>query len=200
MVEMANTDLMSVFVALPIIASGRGLVYNEHRENLLPAGLPVFPRQFFAGAKAMKKVISDVEEKLRTKDYKLTSRRENILQVLIENKDKHLSAEEIYYLVKKRAPDVGLATVYRTLELFSDFEIIHSIDFGDGRKRYELVQAEEEGHRHHHLICLRCGEIQEVTEDLLEDLERKVTQTYGFSITDHQLKIFGYCRSCREKK
>ncbi|MGQ9823850.1 MAG: Fur family transcriptional regulator [Desulfotomaculales bacterium] len=147
----------------------------------------------------MKKVINDVEEKLRTKDYKLTSRRENILQVLIENKDKHLSAEEIYYLVKKKAPDVGLATVYRTLELFTDNAIIHSIDFGDGRKRYELVQAEEEGHHHHHLICLRCGAIQEVTEDLLEDLERRVTQKYGFCITNHQLKIFGYCKKCWER-
>ncbi|MEW6424395.1 MAG: Fur family transcriptional regulator [Bacillota bacterium] len=147
----------------------------------------------------MKKVISDVEEKLRTKDYKLTSRRENILQVFIENQDKHLSAEEIYYLVKKRAPDVGLATVYRTLELFSDFEIIHSIDFGDGRKRYELIQAEEDAHHHHHLICLRCGRIQEVTEDLLEDLEKRVTRLYNFSITNHQLKIFGYCQGCREK-
>lgn len=155
-------------------------------------------RLCFCGCGTMKKVISDVEEKLRTKDYKLTSRRENILQVLIENKDKHLSAEEIYHLVKKRAPDVGLATVYRTLELFTDFAIIHSIDFGDGRKRYELVQTEEEGHHHHHLICLHCGMIQEVTEDLLENLEKRVTQEYGFSITNHQLKIFGYCRKCRE--
>ncbi|MEW5899497.1 MAG: transcriptional repressor, partial [Bacillota bacterium] len=73
------------------------------------------------------------------------------------------------------------------------------IDFGDGRKRYELIQTEEEGHHHHHLICLRCGKIQEVTEDLLEDLEKRVTRTYNFTITNHQLKIFGYCKACGEK-
>lgn len=147
----------------------------------------------------MKKIIDDVEEKLRTKDYKLTSRREYILQVLLENKDKHLSAEEIYYLVKKKNPDVGLATVYRTLELFLDFDIVHGIDFGDGRKRYELVQEDDEGHHHHHLICVCCGKIQEVTEDLLEDLEKKVTTAYNFVITNHQLKIFGYCKNCQGK-
>ena len=156
-------------------------------------------KDVWTGVHPMRKVITDVEEKLRTKDYKLTSRRENILQVLIENQDKHLSAEEIYYLVKKRAPDVGLATVYRTLELFTDFAITHRIDFGDGRKRYELIPAEEEGHHHHHLICLHCGKIQEVTEDLLEDLERRVVQTYNFTITNHQLKIFGFCETCRNK-
>lgn len=137
-----------------------------------------------------------MEEKLRSAEYKLTPRREHILQVFLENKDKHLSAEEIYTLVKKRAPDIGLATVYRTLELFLDFDVIHSIDFGDGRKRYEFGQGEGEKHHHHHLICTRCGKIQEVTEDLLEELETRVNHAYDFIITDHQLKFFGYCKEC----
>jgi Fur family ferric uptake transcriptional regulator len=144
----------------------------------------------------VKKIIYEVEEKLHSGEYKLTPRREHILQVFLENKDKHLSAEEIYNLVKKRAPDVGLATVYRTLELFLDFDVIHSIDFGDGRKRYEFGQGEGEKHHHHHLICTRCGKIQEVTEDLLEELEARVNQAYDFIITDHQLKFFGYCKKC----
>jgi Fur family ferric uptake transcriptional regulator len=144
----------------------------------------------------VKKIIYEVEEKLHSGEYKLTPRREHILQVFLENKDKHLSAEEIYNLVKKRAPDVGLATVYRTLELFLDFDVIHSIDFGDGRKRYEFGQGEGEKHHHHHLICTRCGKIQEVTEDLLEELEARVNQAYDFIITDHQLKFFGYCKEC----
>ena len=100
----------------------------------------------------MNKVIYDVEEKLKAREYKLTSRRESILRVLLENKDKHLSAEEVYNLVKEKAPDVGLATVYRTLELFSEFDIIHSMDFGDGRKRYEYGDRDTTGHPHHHVI------------------------------------------------
>lgn len=145
----------------------------------------------------MKDVITDVGEKLKAREYKLTPRRESILRVLLENKDKHLSAEEVYNLVKEKAPDVGLATVYRTLELFSDFEIIHSMDFGDGRKRYEYGDGEAAGHHHHHVICLKCGKILEVAEDLLEDLELRVSRELDFEVVNHQLKIFGYCKNCR---
>ena len=145
----------------------------------------------------MNKVIYDVEEKLKSREYKLTSRREYILRVLLENKDKHLSAEEVYNLVKIKAPDVGLATVYRTLELFCEFDIIHSMDFGDGRKRYEFGDGEAEGHHHHHLICLKCGVILEVEEDLLEDLETRVKRDMDFEVHNHQLKIFGHCKNCK---
>ena len=149
----------------------------------------------------MKKVISEVGEKLRAKESKLTTRRKLILKVLLENKDKHLSAEEVYNLVKLEAADVGLATVYRALELFQEFGLIHAIDFGDGRKRYEIGAEEgKDHHHHHHLICTKCGSIIEVNEDLLEELENRVRSNYNFNITDHQLKIFGVCSQCAEVK
>ncbi|HBC93425.1 MAG TPA: transcriptional repressor [Pelotomaculum sp.] len=148
----------------------------------------------------MKNLISDVGDKLKQKEYKLTSRRELVLRVLLENKDKHLSAEEVYNLVKSKAPDTGLATVYRTLELFHEFDIIHAIDFGDGRKRYELGAGLGHSHQHHHLICTQCGNIIEVNEDLLEELENRVCQQHEFTVTNHQLKIFGLCRNCSAPK
>ncbi|MDO7788023.1 Fur family transcriptional regulator [Desulforamulus aquiferis] len=144
----------------------------------------------------MKKVISEIGEKLRSNEYKLTPQRQQILEVLLENKDKHLSAEDVYNLVKQKSPDVGLATVYRTLELFLEFDIIHSVNFGDGRKRYEYGENSD-GHHHHHAICLKCGKILEINEDLLEELERQVAEQYRFTITDHELKIFGYCEGCK---
>ncbi|MTI85260.1 MAG: transcriptional repressor [Firmicutes bacterium] len=147
----------------------------------------------------MKKVIGNVEEKLRAKEYKLTPKRQHILRVLWEHKDEHLSAEEVYNLVKERVPDVGLATVYRSLDLFLDFDIIHGTDFGDGRKRYEFGSAPEK-HRHHHLICTQCGTIIEVAEDLLEELEDRVGKKYKFKISDHELKIFGRCEECGSEK
>ncbi|WP_027366034.1 Fur family transcriptional regulator [Desulfotruncus alcoholivorax] len=147
----------------------------------------------------MRGVIDEVEEKLRSNEYKMTPKREYVLRVLLENKDKHLSAEEVYNLVKLKAPDVGLATVYRTLELFSSFDIIHSMDFGDGRKRYEFGVDNADGHRHHHLICVQCGKIIEMNEDLLEELEERVNRTYNFTISDHELKIFGRCSECVTK-
>lgn len=145
----------------------------------------------------MNKVIYDVEEKLKARECKLTSRRESILRVLLENKEKHLSAEEVYNLVKEKAPDVGLATVYRTLELFSDFDIIHSMDFGDGRKRYEYGDGDSKSHHHHHVICVKCGKILELDEDLLDELEFRVSRKLDFEVHNHQLKIFGHCKDCR---
>lgn len=150
-----------------------------------------------AGGSVMKKVITDVGEKLKSKELKLTTRRELVLKVLLESKDKHLSAEEVYNLVKQKAPDMGLATVYRTLELFLEFNIIHAMDFGDGRKRYEFGAEDGKDHYHHHLICTGCGSIIQVNEDLLEELENRVAGQYGFTVTNHQLKIFGICRDCR---
>lgn len=146
----------------------------------------------------MKKVISDVGEKLRAKECKLTTRRELILKVLLKNNGKHLSAEEVYNLVKREAPDVGLATVYRTLELFQEFDLIETIDFGDGRKRYEFDPEAGKNHHHHHLICIKCGNIIEVNEDLLEELENRVSKKHNFTVTDHQLKIFGVCDQCNK--
>lgn len=143
----------------------------------------------------MKNVINHVGEVLRSKEYKLTPQREKILRVLLENKEKHLSAEDVYTLVKEKMPDVGLATVYRSLELFLENDIIHCVDFGDGRKRYEYGASEGE-HHHHHAICLKCNHVIEINDDLLDELENQVQREHGFQVTNHELKLFGYCKEC----
>ncbi|WP_075866010.1 Fur family transcriptional regulator [Carboxydothermus islandicus] len=148
----------------------------------------------------MESILSQVGKKLRESDYKLTPQREEILRVLIENQDKHLSAEEILGLVKEKSPEIGLATVYRTLEILYSLGLVHCMDFGDGRKRYEFELLESKSHQHHHLICLNCGKIEEIEEDLLEELEREVYKNKGFVVTNHQLKIYGFCRNCAPKK
>ncbi len=147
----------------------------------------------------MQKDIKNAEEKLKAGDYKLTHQREAVLKVLLGNKTKHLSAEEVYNLVKEKEPaDVGLATVYRTLELFLDLGIVCCMDFGDGRMRYECIDFDNEGHHHHHVICLKCGKIMEMDEDLLDDLEMRVSRKLSFKVLDHHLKIFGHCKDCTE--
>ena len=62
--------------------------------------------------------------------------------------------------------------------------------------RYEL-NCNEEDHRHHHLICLKCGSVAEVKEDLLESLEDQIMEKYGFIVKDHRVKFYGYCNKCR---
>ena len=147
----------------------------------------------------LKKEVDDMIKQIRSKRYRLTPQREKILRVLMENKDKHLSAEDVFYLVKQKSLDIGLATVYRTLELFLENGVIRSLDFGDGKKRYELEDLEQV-HHHHHAICLSCGKIIEIKEDLLEKLEEQIERENNFKIENHELKFFGHCAECRENK
>ncbi|MGB9679480.1 MAG: Fur family transcriptional regulator [Thermoanaerobacteraceae bacterium] len=142
--------------------------------------------------------IEDFKEKLKSKGYKLTTQRRVILDVMAENKEKHLSSEEIYDLVKVKYPEIGLATVYRTLQLFEELDIIYKLNFDDGRSRYELHH--DEIHHHHHLICLKCGNVIEMEGDLLENLEEAIETTKDFKIIDHNVKFFGYCSKCRNDK
>ena len=141
--------------------------------------------------------IDNLKNSLRQKGFKLTTQRRVILDVIMENQGKHLSTEEIYDLVKKKYPDIGLATVYRTLQLFDDLGIIFKVNFDDGRSRYELHH--DENHQHHHLICLKCGNVIEMEGDLLENLEEIIEKTKHFQVIDHNVKFFGYCSKCRTK-
>lgn len=145
----------------------------------------------------MESKINDIRKVLQEDGYKLTPQREATLKILLENKE-HLSAEDIYMLVKDKAPDIGLATVYRTLELLSELRIVHKLNFGDGVARYEITNENEE-HHHHHLVCLECGKLEEFEDDLLGDIEEKIEKTKKFTIVDHRLSFFGYCKECNDK-
>lgn len=143
--------------------------------------------------------LSNLRQKFKERDYKLTPQRQIILQVFIDNQDKHLSAEDVHNIVRQQSNDIGLATVYRTLELLSDLDILQKMDFGDGRSRYEINESTSP-HHHHHLICLACGKVIEFADDLMEDLENIIAQNSNFTIVDHQVKFYGYCQECRNKR
>jgi len=133
---------------------------------------------------------------LRNHSYKLTPQRQTILQTFLEHIDRHLSAEEVFMLVKHQNPEIGLATVYRTLDILAEIGVLLKNDFGDGRSRYEFSRKDE--HHHHHLICLRCGNVSEFDDDLLESLEAVINKRNQFKVMDHDLKFYGYCHNCEE--
>ncbi len=143
--------------------------------------------------------LSNLRQKFKDRDYKLTPQRQIILQVFIDNRDKHLSAEDVHNIVRQQSNDIGLATVYRTLELLSELDILQKMDFGDGRSRYEINETTSP-HHHHHLICLVCGRVIEFADDLMEDLESIIAKNSNFTIVDHQVKFYGYCQECRNKR
>ncbi len=130
---------------------------------------------------------------LSRNQLRLTRQRKVILDVLEHTTGVHLSAEDIYHEVKKIMPEIGLATVYRSLELFARLDILHKNSFDEGKYRYEL--REENRHFHHHFICLSCNGIIEVKEDLLQQLEADM-ESKGFKVVDHSLNLYGYCPNC----
>ncbi len=134
-----------------------------------------------------------LDRKLSNLGYRLTPQRLMILSA-IENSDSHISAEEIYAQVRARYPQVNISTVYRTLELLKELELVTEISLGDGRVRYHCMGK---GH-HHHLVCQRCGEVIDVEESMLNRLWDEIGQRYDFRVDMKHLAFFGLCARCRE--
>lgn len=143
----------------------------------------------------MSGIMINLKEQLKERGYKLTSQRQAVLDVILKHEGQHLSTEEIYELVKEINPDIGLATVYRTLILLDRMELVYKLDLDDGCNRYE-INKHNEFHRHHHLICTKCGAVSEVEEDLLESLEEQILKKNNFIVKDHRVKFYGYCKDC----
>ena len=102
--------------------------------------------------------------------------------------------------LREKDSDIGLATVYRALDLLSELGILVQVDFGDGCARYELNNADPKAHHHHHLICLKCKNVIEFDEVLLDQLEAYIEKKSGFQIVNHEVKFFGYCSDCLAKR
>lgn len=140
--------------------------------------------------------IERLKNNLKEKGYKLTTQRRAIVDIIIRNEGDHLTTEELYDLVKVEYPEIGLATVYRTVQLLEELGVVSKLDLNDGCYRYELVH-EDEAHQHHHLICSECGKVIEVQGDLLEGLESDIENKYNFEIKNHSVKFYGICSECR---
>jgi len=124
---------------------------------------------------------------------KVTLPRLKILKILESNT--HLSAEEIYQMLKESGDDVGLATVYRVLTQFETAGLVMRHRFEGEHAVYEI----ETGEHHDHLVCVRCGKVDEFIDKTIEDRQRKIAKEKGYRMTDHQLYIYGYCSDCDKK-
>lgn len=138
------------------------------------------------------------EKTLKENGYKLTNQRRVVLEALYQRGGEHLTAEEVHGIVKNVNPEIGLATVYRTLQLLSELGLIDKLNLDDGIVRYEIGEMDTK-HRHHHLICEACGSIDGVEDDMLDALEDAFSKKYGFKVTDHVAKFYGVCSKCQQK-
>ncbi len=139
--------------------------------------------------------------RLRGHGYKCTPGRELILEIL-ESTDEHLSPEDIYSKVSLEHPEIGLTTVYRTLDILVNLGIVVKLDFGDGKSRYELSANFNHKKHHHHLVCASCGKIIDYSDFMNEELEflnkieKKLEKKYTFKINSHFIKFDGLCNYC----
>jgi Fur family transcriptional regulator, ferric uptake regulator len=123
--------------------------------------------------------------KIRGRGYKATPQRLAVLRALAA--EQHQSLEEI----RLRCPEVGLVTIYRTLDLLSGLGVVRRLDLGDG-PRFELAED-----HHHHLICESCGRVSEFEEC---PVDPRLLQNMDFEATSHSLEIYGRCTDCRQRE
>ncbi|RXK05266.1 Fur family transcriptional regulator [Halarcobacter bivalviorum] len=140
-------------------------------------------------------VIDELKKIVKQKGLKYTEQREVVLNVLL-HAEEHLTAEEIYNLIKTKNPDsnIGIATVYRALSFLEEVNLITSINFGVDGKKYESNKKEH----HDHLICTGCGKIIEFLDDEIEKRQERIAKKNKFKITSHSMQLYGTCPECQE--
>jgi len=143
------------------------------------------------------KLLSDFKQLLKANSLKFTIQREVILEMLY-NSDEHLTPEGLHHLIQEKHPDLntGIATVYRTLSLLEDSEMVTSLSFGAQGKKYELGAKDH----HDHIICTKCGSISEFVDEEIELRQKKIAQELGFAMQEHSMQIYGICKTCQTKK
>jgi len=130
---------------------------------------------------------------LREHGYKLTPQRHVVLKVIASSHD-HLTPEAIYSKTLLDSPNIGLVTIYRTLELLSELNLVCRVHAPDGCRSYMMRRPTE---HHHHLVCSRCNRVVDFAGCDLADLEQKLSQETGFAVNGHLLELYGLCPDCR---
>lgn len=129
---------------------------------------------------------------LRKAGLKVTLPRLKILEILETSEEHHLSAEDVYKKLLDQGEDIGLATVYRVLTQFETAGLIIRHNFEGGHSVFELDQ----GDHHDHLVCIKCGAVEEFVDDVIEERQCHIAEQAKFKITDHCLTIYGTCPEC----
>jgi Fur family transcriptional regulator, ferric uptake regulator len=132
---------------------------------------------------------------LREHHQPVTRQRDLVAHVIFHSSD-HLSVEGIRRELNQRGERVGLATVYRTLDLLMESGLVRAHEFGEGFKRYEPMVAQAE---HEHLICDRCGQVLEFASERLERMLPVLADEHGFQHRRHRVEVYGICRTCRQR-
>ena len=131
-------------------------------------------------------------DELRQAGLKTTLPRVKILKLLESNKERHLSAEDVYRIMLDKKESIGLATIYRVLTQFETAGLVLRHHFAD-RSVFELADTAH----HDHMVCVECGKIIEFYNKTIEKQQDSIAKKYGFEIQDHSLCLYGKCKQCK---
>lgn len=131
-------------------------------------------------------------KQLKNAGLKITLPRLKVLQILEQSSQHHLSAEGVYKALLETGEDVGLATVYRVLTQFENAGLVTRHNFEGGYSVFELSQ----GVHHDHLVCVKCGCVEEFVDEIIEQRQKAIAEKANFQMTDHALNIYGICPRC----
>ena len=132
---------------------------------------------------------------LKNVGLKATLPRIKILHFLEQSKIRHMSAEDVYKALLESGEEVGLATVYRVLTQFEQAGLVSRHHFEGGQSVFEL----NEGKHHDHILCIKCGKVDEFVDKVIEERQQNIAREKGYEMTDHSLYIYGICKDCQQK-
>jgi Fur family transcriptional regulator, ferric uptake regulator len=130
----------------------------------------------------------------KDKKLRLSHPRLLIYQELSDTKTS-LSPQELYQILLKKQKRIGLTSIYRSLDLFESMGMVFKIINGSSVK-YKLCEIED---HHHHIICKACGNVVELNFCDISDWSKKVTESTGYQVIDHQLNFYGFCKACKKE-
>lgn len=132
---------------------------------------------------------------LKSAGLKATLPRLKILNFLQSSSIRHMSAEDVYKAMLESGEDVGLATVYRVLTQFESAGLVTRHHFDEGHSVFELNLGEH----HDHILCVKCGKVDEFFDDVIEERQHEIAASKGYAMTDHALVVYGVCPDCQNK-
>ena len=139
--------------------------------------------------------VSGIKDSLKQRGVRLTRQRQILLD-LIDQSGQHLNAERLYEMAREKDPKLNRVTVYRTLKLLKAGGLVDELDLmhHDGDQHYYETRMKQE---HAHVICLRCGKIEEFFGDLLKKMRDQIESHFGFDIVLARTEVGGYCSHCQ---
>ena len=130
---------------------------------------------------------------LKDVGLKITHPRLKIMRLLLTSDVRHVSAEDVYRLLLGNNEEIGLATVYRVLTQFEGAGLVTRHHFESGHSVFELSPE----HHHDHIVCIKCGHVEEFADPDIEARQLEIAKRLGFELTDHDLNMYGICADCR---